>query len=306
MLGALLDDLTALPGLQVTVARDPFQAPLAHPVTPVVPQSGEAVWACWRDAIAAADATWAIAPESGGLLACLNGMVLAAGRRLLGCHPDAVAIAGSKTMTAAALAAAGIAVVPTGWATEPLPPADCGWVAKPDDGVGGEDTVWMEDAGRLQSWLAVGHRRRTHVVQPFVRGQAASLCLLCNGTAASLLSVNSQDVALDRSGCAYRGGVVGGLEDRRRQLDGLVSRLPEAIPGLWGYVGVDVILGAGPAVVVEVNPRLSTSYVGLHRAIGVNPAGLVIDLAAGGGLPSALAVTPVPIRVPVAAAGGRP
>jgi predicted ATP-grasp superfamily ATP-dependent carboligase len=30
--------------------------------------------------------------------------------------------------------------------------------------------------------------------------------------------------------------------------------------------------------VLEVNPRLTTSYVGLRRAIGVNPAGLVLRL----------------------------
>jgi predicted ATP-grasp superfamily ATP-dependent carboligase len=34
---------------------------------------------------------------------------------------------------------------------------------------------------------------------------------------------------------------------------------------------------AGP-IVIEVNPRLTTSYAGLRRAIGVNPAHLVLDL----------------------------
>jgi len=30
--------------------------------------------------------------------------------------------------------------------------------------------------------------------------------------------------------------------------------------------------------VLEINPRLTTSYVGMHRAIGFNPARLVLDM----------------------------
>jgi len=52
------------------------------------------------------------------------------------------------------------------------------------------------------------------------------------------------------------------------------------MPGLWGLCGVDFVeTGAGP-VVIEVNPRLTTSYAGLHRAIGINPAHLVLELPA--------------------------
>jgi predicted ATP-grasp superfamily ATP-dependent carboligase len=46
--------------------------------------------------------------------------------------------------------------------------------------------------------------------------------------------------------------------------------------------------------VIEVNPRLTTSYAGLYRAIGINPAQLVLDLPgsleAVEGLPRTVAV----------------
>ncbi|MEZ5950145.1 MAG: ATP-grasp domain-containing protein [Planctomycetaceae bacterium] len=38
-----------------------------------------------------------------------------------------------------------------------------------------------------------------------------------------------------------------------------------AIPGLKGYIGIDLLvdpLGQAPPVVLEVNPRLTTSYLG--------------------------------------------
>jgi len=76
--------------------------------------------------------------------------------------------------------------------------------------------------------------------------------------------------------------------------DGLLARLAQrtvvAIPGLWGYVGIDVLLTAAGPVVVEVNPRLTTSYAGLHAAIGVNPAELVLGLLDGREPPPMLAL----------------
>jgi predicted ATP-grasp superfamily ATP-dependent carboligase len=44
-------------------------------------------------------------------------------------------------------------------------------------------------------------------------------------------------------------------------------------------VGIDVIVDTQGAVqVLEVNPRLTTSFVGMRDAVGVNPARLVLEL----------------------------
>jgi tyramine---L-glutamate ligase len=51
-----------------------------------------------------------------------------------------------------------------------------------------------------------------------------------------------------------------------------------ALPGLAGYVGVDLMVGESGMTVLEINPRLTTSYVGMHAAIGDNPARMVLDL----------------------------
>jgi predicted ATP-grasp superfamily ATP-dependent carboligase len=53
---------------------------------------------------------------------------------------------------------------------------------------------------------------------------------------------------------------------------------------------VDLIETAGGPVVVEVNPRLTTSYAGLRRAIGLNAAELVL------GLPASLETSSEPMR----------
>jgi predicted ATP-grasp superfamily ATP-dependent carboligase len=48
-----------------------------------------------------------------------------------------------------------------------------------------------------------------------------------------------------------------------------------------GYVGIDMVLTDRDAVVIEVNPRVTTSYVGLRKVLRPNPAALMLEAARG-------------------------
>ena len=54
-------------------------------------------------------------------------------------------------------------------------------------------------------------------------------------------------------------------------------------PTVRGFVGVDLLLGEQQAddCVIEINPRLTTSYVGLRRMIHGNVAARLFDLESG-------------------------
>ena len=56
--------------------------------------------------------------------------------------------------------------------------------------------------------------------------------------------------------------------------------------GLRGYVGVDLILGQKEVFVLEVNPRLTTSYVGLREVAGFNVGQAMVESVVKGKLPS--------------------
>jgi predicted ATP-grasp superfamily ATP-dependent carboligase len=71
---------------------------------------------------------------------------------------------------------------------------------------------------------------------------------------------------------------VNAVADSAGRYAALADDIARALPGLWGYCGVDFVETSAGPIVIEVNPRLTTSYTGLHRAIGINSAQLVLEL----------------------------
>lgn len=276
MLRALAADLGAIARTQLVslcdarlagMLGDWEQRPVAEP----------AHWDTGFDALVReSDAVWLIAPETDRVLEQLSARVLAADKPLLGSRPHAIAIAASKLATADALRGAGVAVVPTGRPDAAAVTGPC--VVKPDDGCGCEDTRKFAELSAARAWIAGQPRPERFVVQPYVAGDPISLSVLAAPKRVVLLSVNRQRIELCGDAFSFVGSVVNAIEDSAGELAQLAERTVAAIPGLWGHVGIDVVLTQPGPVVLEVNPRLTTSYAGLHAALGVNPAQLVIDL----------------------------
>ena len=278
MLEALLSDLLELQGVELFTTRDPRLPPLVLPVKVEVLRSPDDIWGAWQRCIDESDAVWPIAPESGGMLEKFSTM--AQSKKLLGCTPSTIRITASKRATALHLATHGVPVVPTYLSAE-APANDIAWVAKPDDGVGCEDTRRFIDYHALIAWLGEG-RQGSHVIQPWLEGEAASLSMICHDGKAQLLSCNHQLIDIADGSIHYRGSLLNGMASHWDKFDVIARQVASVLPGLVGYVGVDVIVSGDEVIVLEINPRLTTSYVGLHRAIGGNPAGLVLDLLYNG------------------------
>jgi len=275
MLQALLNDLGGINGVEVVVAVDPA-LPIALRGATAVTVAPDDLRGSWAAIAARADAVWPIAPETGGMLEAVVEIAGAAGAAVLASGPRALAITRSKTATSSWLAAHGIPVVATAPLVAP-PPVEAGWVVKPDDGTGAADTRFVADSAAMARLAAAG---QALVAQPYLRGEALSLSLLAGDGEAWLLACNRQDVSMTQGLFAYRGSLVGGAENRRAALEPLAQRIAAALPELWGYIGVDLVDGEDGPVVLEINPRLTTSYVGLARSIAVNPAALVLGLRA--------------------------
>lgn len=283
MVRSLLDDLAEIPGIEVFTSRDPRLPPIpsAELLTPV---GGEAPLDLYRRGLARADAVWPIAPETASSLERLGRMALTQDRVLLGTHPDTVRLTASKRWTTAHLAASGIPAVPTFESAAKVPDLPGRWVVKPDDGAGAEDTQVVESASEARALLE--RRGEGQVAQPWIEGRALSISLLCAAGKARLLTCNRQHISIAEGRVSLAGISVNAESALAPLLFRLAGEIAAAIPLLWGHIGVDLILSDTGPVVLEINPRLTTSYCGLRRSLGENPARWVFDLLRTGHLPA--------------------
>ncbi|HEY1067686.1 MAG TPA: ATP-grasp domain-containing protein [Pirellulales bacterium] len=246
----------------------------------------------------AATCAWSIvlAPETAGWLLRRAEWVDAAGGRRLGCSLADLALAGDKQLTAERLAQHRVPVPQGGLIApgEEFPPsARFPIVVKPRDGAGSTDTFYIASpafAPAILTRFAGAVRWET-----FCPGRAASVACLCgpglenDSRRVTALPACRQDVRLDEASgegrLTYHGGSLplpGELDARARRL---AERAVRTLDAPLGWVGVDLILGdaddGSQDVVIEINPRYTTSLVGLRAALGVNLLEAAIQIAEG-------------------------
>lgn len=281
MRDALLQDLSDLP-YEISTTYD-VRFSLPEPCAACIAiNKNDDVWQIWLAQMQTADAVWLIAPESGGILKKLTQMAEKPklnglhGPLILGCGLASIEVASNKMVTYLALEAAGIASIPT-YTFESWPKSHWIWLAKPKDGVGCSDTACFNNPDDLQDWIEDNHKQLTHVIQAFQPGDAASIsCVMQHGNA-QLLSCNTQHIEINNQLLSYSGGVINGMRDYWPQFEFIANKIAQALPDLAGYVGIDVIVDGEEIIVVEINPRLTTTYVGIRESIGNNPAELIIN-----------------------------
>jgi tyramine---L-glutamate ligase len=288
---ALLHDLTAVPGVEVTTTRDArlpaLPAELAGKVQLLTPNDSENSIDVYLRGMQTADAVWPIAPEIGGMLEGLTQLAVEANKPLLGSRTRAVRAGASKLLTATVLGANGIATVPTFAEQQELPEIAGKWIVKPDDGAGCSRMLILEDVRATRAFLKtkIGWNL---VAQPWLEGEPMSLSLLCADGQTRLLSINKQFVSTGAGAPSLDSIFVNAHGERDGKFTALAQRIAGVMTGLWGHVGVDLIVRADQVTVLEVNPRVTTSYAGLSRALGINAAQLVLDLHRSGQLPASV------------------
>ena len=257
---ALARDFAAAEGVSVVMTLDDRLPDEPGPWTIVRIGAGEEPSTFARLA-AACDYTLCVAPETGGILEERARMIEEAGGRSLSGSPSAVALCGDKLRCGEHLRGVGI---PTPRSVRVVPreglPRDHAYpaVLKPIDGAGSLDTYYIESPDDLPE----SARAMTEaLLQPFEPGSPMSAAFLVGETGEPrLIGVAEQQVERRGGRFAYLGGRV----PADLPIPAPVVEAVRSVPGLRGWVGVDFVRceATGRVVVLEINPRATTSFVG--------------------------------------------
>lgn len=272
MLLALAEDLSRLDKVQVSTTWDqrlgPF--PLAEVEATTVTTVADAERA-FADNSRRCDRTVVIAPELDGQLARQSQRVVDSGGRWVGSSPAALSLASDKLLTYEHLRNRGLPVVPT-WTFD-----------KPGLSRESEQVVWKRRDGAGSVGLTVldstaAPPDHTWIGQPLVEGLSVSVAILACPTHDLWLAlpVATQHISLDNC-LHYQGGEIPSRTTaiETRAISELALRAVRSIDGLVGWIGVDLVVPSQDPqapLVIELNPRLTTSYLGYRRLSRVNLA----------------------------------
>lgn len=277
MRDALLSDLSQLPYEISTVVDGRLTMPM-HAHSCAIVQIDDDAWQVWERVIQRVDAVWLIAPETDGHLKKLTELAARYKKTIIGCDLESIKVTSSKLATYNILNKAGIAAIPTYTSSNWLKGEGSEWLAKPDDGAGCNETVYFDSANELSSWISANNKAVSHVIQRYQVGAPASISCVMHCGKAYILSCNKQLIEINNHQLSYHGSVVNGMRDYWSVFEIVANKIAQVMPGLTGYVGIDLIVQGDELIVVEINPRLTTSYVGIKKAIGKNPAELIINI----------------------------
>ncbi len=285
MRNAVAADFAALPGVEVVTTCDP-RVPLPPGATGVVVSSADEERRCFEQFCRECDAVYVIAPELEGVLTARCHIAAALNPRPLNVSAAAAELCGDKFALAERLLEADVPTIPTQlvegedlWENREVT-GGCvpeGYVVKPRYGAGSQSTWLCRTRAEVEERLAQfdPHRpTRQAILQPYLSGRALSVAALfgSDGVLRQLFPPAEQRLTDDGT-FQYRGGRLPVAVANARQVESLIRRTAACVSGLRGYVGFDLLeRDAGGYLVVEINPRLTTSYIGYRRLTDENLA----------------------------------
>ena len=235
--------------------------------------------------IAKVDAVWPIAPETDACLTNIARLIRQQNKLALISSDEALQQCSDKLLTAQVLCQQQIPTVPTQLLSNKLPEGL--QVIKPRDGCGCQATMIIDQPHNLPK------DKHHYISQTYIAGISTSLSALFKNGQVWLVCRNQQQIEIVDHQFSLKGCLVNIGHDQHYQR--LLEQLATALPGLWGYIGIDLLETASETLVLEINPRLTSSYVGIAQATGINVAQQVLALL--NGEPNVSALNKVCVKV---------
>jgi len=273
MAEAVLSDLTSLPGLAVkTLWGNAILPPDVCDLACEMIHSEAQRVQSFLQACRSADLVLIIAPESAGILQEL----LHTARRVkpngvLNCSGSGLEIGCDKWRLAEFCSDHQIPHLPTR-VCDGSPVTDLPAVVKPRDGAGTEKIQIVRNLSDIQRLI---HDDR-QIIQPLLDGipLSSAACYATSGERQLTLPLGEQFLEFHDDTVEYRGGSLPWQHAdwplAMEQAEQIWKLLDSRLDGLRGYVGIDWLWqpSAQTLRLVEINPRLTTAYIGYRQAYG--------------------------------------
>ncbi len=177
----------------------------------------------------------------------------------LGSSPEAARLCADKLACTLRLEEEGVPVVEIADSNDDGP-----FVLKPRFGCGSERMELVDELPETTD---------DRIATKYIEGEALSVSLIASGDRVLPLTVNKQLVSVE-AGFEYQGGIVPYHSDREEEILKVAKMAARAL-GLSGYAGIDLVVGDLPRV-VDVNPRPTTSIVGIAKVMREELADLIL------------------------------
>jgi predicted ATP-grasp superfamily ATP-dependent carboligase len=157
-------------------------------------------------------------------------------------------------------------------------------IIKPINGIGCEYLNIINNEAQFNQKLNEildNYREKRFLIQDYIAGLPVSVSLLTNGLTANPISLNLQKIILESPGktSRYLGGIVPIQHILKENAFRIASQAVELFSGLKGYIGIDMVLSPRGPIILEINPRLTLSYVGIKKASDANLAEIMVNIA---------------------------
>ncbi len=295
-------------------------------VYPLDSTAGGASWLeQWNAMAKACDLAIVIAPELDDQLTRIVGQLRLSGATVLAPSVSFLRATSDKLTTAKLLSQANITHPPTQTLTEYRATdrskrqdassslrSEMPLTLKRRDGAGCADMMIFADWERLERWLSIHPSLyltgEDWLVQEWLPGRPASMAIIA-GQEWRIVGAVEQNLQCDTanqdgwSSVSYLGGrgPLQGITDEI--LEQLARGVQQALPDkAVGWIGVDFLVPSDPAqlrdyVVVEINPRLTTSYLGYRKWYGPQLAGALLKTPDNPAFFSAMQKSPIEFSV---------
>ncbi|MFX1260190.1 MAG: ATP-grasp domain-containing protein [Promethearchaeota archaeon] len=164
-------------------------------------------------------------------------------------------------------------------------------IIKPEDGVGAESIYYFETQYQIKKFFHESNvnidLKRNFILQEYVKGKDLSVSLIgfinklnAHDSYPLILSINSQDINFKnlKEDSEYLGGYtpIRNNEKIAEQLAEILQKLDLSM--FNGYYGIDFLRKIDKSIYfIEINPRLTTSYIGIRNIIDKNIAELIFN-----------------------------